>query len=655
MILKMTDCETKFLQMKKLIMLRCKNECTKKNVVSFNHKDLQDNIKQLRSSLSLGLLQDGFDDMFDVDAPVETVQFMQVDSAGYQEPLVNKTKFNNPPVPKTKVPSNPCKDPYAGAPSAADKRAAKCTIKKSPQCYKLQSRFLAIQGGIADERDQLLEDISKLEAACEEQKKTLETAIANDEDLLASSNTKLAAATEKESTAGEIARQTSKQNDQYNADLVKQMKKCSNNYITFDTELCALKKIRGELYKLKGGGHSAFFQDCEVSKWEPEECSKKCAGGEQKLTRSVLVPRKGGTACLPLTAMTGCNHQPCPVDCQLHEWSGWSKCSAKCGGGVTQRLRDVKRAMMYDGKPCDQTSQTKPCNAQACEKDCDLGEWTKWTKCSKDCDGGSKKRVKFIEQPAEGEGTCAGKWSASRLQYKACNQKRCKLRTEDKFLKCNTTMDVIMLIDECPKNGEKSFKAQIEAARNVVDAWTGEGLTASPEFSIIQYCGPRTWSGVSKCTNGKPVDLEKVCRIKIVQHFNADPKKTKNTLNGLAFAKGTKLVALAFLSASAELTLGRKTAQSVVITFTDGAPLSFRKTKLASRTLRKKTRLVWVVVAKFSPLKDIKTWASRRWEENLVKVKSSKSLADPNTVTHIVANICPKKIPKLKMKAWTTT
>jgi len=139
---------------------------------------------------------------------------------------------------------------------------------------------LAIQGGIADERDQLLEDISKLEAACEEQKKTLETAIANDEDLLASSNVKLAAATEKESTAGEIARQTAKQNDQYNADLVTQMKKCSTNYITFETELCALKKIRGELYKLKGGGHSAFFQDCEVSKWDPEECTKKCGGGE---------------------------------------------------------------------------------------------------------------------------------------------------------------------------------------------------------------------------------------------------------------------------------------------------------------------------------------------------------------------------------------
>merc|ERR1719174_1249832 len=332
--------------------------------------------------------------------------------------MPNTTKFNNPPVPRTQVPKNPCTDPYKGAPSPEDKRAAKCTIKKSPQCYKLQSRFLAIQGGIADERDQLLEDISALELACEEQKKTLETAIENDESLLASSNTKLAAATEKESTAGEEARQTAKENEQYNNDLVTQMKKCSNNYINFETELCALKKIRGELYKLKGGGHSAFFQDCEVTKWAPEECTKKCGGGEQKLTRNVLAPSKGGTKCLPLSAMKSCNNSPCPVDCRLHQWGGWSKCSAKCGGGVTQRLRDVKQAMKYMGKPCGKTSQTKVCNGAACEKDCDLHAWTKWTKCSKDCDGGTKKRQRFIKNPVEGSGSCPDVWGPQRLQYK---------------------------------------------------------------------------------------------------------------------------------------------------------------------------------------------------------------------------------------------
>jgi len=652
MILKMTDCDSKLVQMKKMVMLKCKNECTKKNDVSFNHQGLQQKLSQLQSPVSLGLLQDSFADMFDDSAPMQSVQLLQADSEGYQEPMKNKTKFANPPVPRTKVPSNPCKDPYAGAPSAADKRAAKCTIKKSPQCYKLQSRFLEIQGGISDERDKLLEDISNLEADCEAQKKTLETAIENDESLLSASQTKLAAATEKEAGAGEAARQTAKENAQYNSDLVKQMKTCSNNYIQFETELCALKKIRGELYKLKGGGHSAFFQDCQVGKWEPEECTKKCARGEQKLTRSVLTHPQGGTKCLPLSAMKSCNNSPCPVDCRLHSWSGWSKCSAKCGGGVTQPLRDVIQAMKYMGKPCGKTSQTKACNAAACEKDCELHPWTKWTGCSKDCDGGTKKRQRFVQSPVEGSGSCPDVWGPKRLEYKKCAMHRCKLPEGRKALPCNKTMDIVLLIDQCPKSGKKGFAAEITAARTLVDSFIGEGVSAKPNFAVITYCGPRTWTGVSKCTGKSKakVDMEKTCKIKVVQHFEEDMKKVKNMLSGLEFAPGTKLVSLGLLTAQAELTLGRPTAQSVVVVFTNGAPLSFRKTRLAAHILRKKARVLWVVTTKFSPLKDIKTWSTRRWQENIVKVKDYKQLASPDTVTHIIANICPKKKQALKVK-----
>merc|ERR1719386_522515 len=172
-------------------------------------------------------MTDTFKDLFDDLKGLEAVEFLQVSSN--QTPIINKTQFNNPPVPKTEVPGNPCNDPDMGAPSAADKRAAKCTIKKSPQCYKLQERFLLIQAGIQDERDDLLEEISMLETFCEETKKSIETQISNDEDMLSNAQTKLAAATEKEATAGENARQTAKENEGLNNDLVKQMKTCSGN------------------------------------------------------------------------------------------------------------------------------------------------------------------------------------------------------------------------------------------------------------------------------------------------------------------------------------------------------------------------------------------------------------------------------------------
>merc|ERR1719162_2760278 len=252
--------------MKKLSLLSCEDACTKKKFIKFDHDGLQQKVSQLQSSVSSGLIQDTFADLFSgIDALKSwEMSFLQTGQ------IPNKTEFNNPPVPKTAVPANPCNDPDAGAPSAADKRAAKCTIGKSPMCYKLQGRFLLIQAGIQDERDNLLEEIAGMEKQCEETKQTLETDIQNDKDMLSNAQTKLAAATEKEATAGETARMTAAEHDQLEADLMKQMKTCSANYIGFETEMCALKKIRGELYKMKGGGHSAFFQDCEVSKWDPE-------------------------------------------------------------------------------------------------------------------------------------------------------------------------------------------------------------------------------------------------------------------------------------------------------------------------------------------------------------------------------------------------
>merc|ERR1719247_4018510 len=182
----------------------------------------------------------------------ESMEFVQLDAQ--VEPVINKTKFNNPPIPRTEVPLNPCNDPAKGAPSAATKRGAKC--------YKLQERFLLIQAGIKDDRDELLVTIETMEEHCKQTKETLEAQIKLDEDTLADYQTKLGFATEKEATAGETARQTAAEHDQLDADLRKQMKTCQTNYIGFETELCALKKIRGELMKMKGDGHSGFFQDC---------------------------------------------------------------------------------------------------------------------------------------------------------------------------------------------------------------------------------------------------------------------------------------------------------------------------------------------------------------------------------------------------------
>ena len=42
-------------------------------------------------------------------------------------------------------------------------------------------------------------------------------------------------------------------------------------------------------------------------------------------------------------------------------------------------------------------------------------------------------------------------------------------------------------------------------------------------------------------------------------------------------------------------------------------------------------------------LKEIKNWATRRWQENVVQVKTFEDLEKPEPMNHVIADICPKK------------
>merc|ERR1719456_1607476 len=99
------------------------------------------------------------------------------------------------------------------------------------------------------------------------------------------------------------------------------------------------------------------------------------------------------------------------------------------------------------------------------------------------------------------------------------------------------------MIDGCPKTGKKGWDAQMSAANMLVDTFN----PSKAEIAVVSYCGPRTWSGVSKCTgkSTKKIDTEKVCHVKIAEHFTESTKKIKSVLNGISYAKGTKLVSLA--------------------------------------------------------------------------------------------------------------
>merc|ERR1719335_1354165 len=230
-----------------------------------------------------------------------------------------------------------------------------------------------------------------------------------------------------------------------------------------------------------------------------------------------------------------------------------------------------------------------------------------------------------------------------------CNEMRCPP------LKCKNELDVVFLLDGSGSLGETGWKAEIKAATTFVDAFSDAGAKAN--MAVILYSGPRYWSGVYKCwsRSSTAVDIEKDCKIKTIPHFTSDMAAVKKKITDLTWPKGSTLTSLALMRAKAELNLGRKDAKSVVVVITDGRPLSYGRTRVASRNLRKSARLVWVPVTRYAPLRYIKKWATRRWKENVVKVNSFGDLENPATVNKIIADICPTHDPNLHNSLWAYT
>lgn len=142
--------------------------------------------------------------------------------------------------------------------------------------------------------------------------------------------------------------------------------------------------------------------DCKVSDWSDfSSCSAECGGGIKTRKRTILSgPLNGGAECPTLIETTSCNTDKCPIDCQVSDWTIFSECTQKCGGGTKTRSRIISEQPLNGGKECpDIISETINCNTHTCPIDCVVSEWTEYTKCSSEYDGGIKSRSRTIITP----------------------------------------------------------------------------------------------------------------------------------------------------------------------------------------------------------------------------------------------------------------
>ncbi|XP_058277386.1 thrombospondin type-1 domain-containing protein 7B [Hirundo rustica] len=57
---------------------------------------------------------------------------------------------------------------------------------------------------------------------------------------------------------------------------------------------------------------------------------------------------------------------PCPRDCVVSQFSGWSPCGAACARGLQHRTRAVVAPPLYGGAPCPSLTESRACGAPAC-------------------------------------------------------------------------------------------------------------------------------------------------------------------------------------------------------------------------------------------------------------------------------------------------
>merc|ERR1719235_1309577 len=656
-ILQMTDCkETTSSSGTGLLQLRrCHNECTNSSVVEFAHHSLQEEVSKLQSHLTQSVLQDTMADMYNGIDGLRSIAMLQDTSASNAD-NDTATAIYVPPTPKTQK-LGACSDPYEGGPPPpGSKRAAGCKLTTT-SCEILQGRFLRLQSGVVDEKEALMARRDKLERACERTSATLQSKIDKCSDTIMSAQTDLADAQRKEADAEKECIDTTEYNQQLNSDVKTKMATCRSNYAKYEGEMCALRKIRGELYKVKGKtsgtkhASNGFFTDCSMGEWVKEQCTKSCGGGEQNLTREIASAPNGGMKCLPERQLKSCNNQECPVDCIQEPWSGWSKCTAECGGGVKQRLRRTERPMRYGGQPCGDTKQEIECNSQACDEDCQLSQWTKWGGCSKDCGGGTRKRYRYVLKAATGRGHCPGRWDEERLQYRSCAMKRCRNGAKHNTFSCtNGQADIVLLLDGSTSMSQKGWDAEVELSKKLVQAFTEDGVPVQAEVSVIVYSGPRYWSQWKTCFTRRTVAFAtrmEACGIKTITDLTNDLADVQTKIADLKtkWPKGGTLTSRALKAAEDQLQNGRVNTKANVIVLTDGRPMSTRWTRREAKKLRRKARLLWVPITRNAPLYQIKKWATRRWQENVFEVKSFTDLAmqkkQEEIVTHVVSSICP--------------
>lgn len=387
-----------------------------------------------------------------------------------------------------------------------------------------------------------------------------------------------------------------------NSKVLSVEKQCRDEVDALLHKLCNLQQVRDQMSL--AAGKQELPQDCEVTEWRDGVCSTSCGGGTRINAREVLVlAALGGAACPPLRMTQACSEEECPEDCETSTWSGWSSCSARCDGGFQERIRSVTVQPNGGGVSCGNLVSVRPCNSRACDRDCMLAEWSKWSLCSLPCDGGTHDRHRQVDRRALGSGFCPAAGAGERLERQPCNDIACP---EASNVTCHgAPVDLVLLVDASGSVGARG-----------VASFKNLALELARRYPL----GARA-SRVAVATFADEAH--------IVSGLEGDLKVLEGKLNsGMGWKGGASMLSRGLALANTVLAGSRIEAAPIVLVLTDGRVADpFLAAQVSARIRGHGTRVLFAVAGRGKKATTLfERLSSRPSRENVIFVDSFAEL-----------------------------
>jgi hypothetical protein len=547
------------------------------------------------------------------------------DSASFLQQAPGNASVAGPPKEKA-----PVKDGASG-----EESGLACNPDSTPDCALLHDKLSLMWGEFKDKVDELTMIMMKNEYEYMELKSNLNNQIEMLKAAKARLNQLLAEARANMAADNEELKQKYVQKEELDAQYVKFMAACKKRIDwIFYQDMCAIKIVRNAVMENSTECPTSKIADCDVGPWVPEECSVSCddscvpaepfkCGGWQEMKREVVVPPDDcGIKCPRLSIYKRCGQFHCPINCDMSEWSGWSKCTAECGGGLQSHTRSILVKPMNGGLSCNTVEESRPCATMSCDRNCALATWTPWTPCSMACGGGFHEKFRHVARPTRGFGKCPTEQSRFRYSKGSCNEQEC---VGDEI--CIANQDLVVAVD-----GSGSLR---QAGFDILKKFIKKLLA---RYETEYFGSEAVKIGIVLFGNGVIMpDGKTVSPAILSQPLSFDMPAIETVVGNLPWKKGFTNMAQAFSAAETAFIQGsRRGAQSAVMVITDGKPsFNFMTTQMVEQLEDKGIQRYFLVVCDAAltdaPYKMMKEWASQPWETNLVHVQGGLAVLDADT------------------------